>query len=102
MNRKNNHFTMGLGIPSLLMVFTILAMVILSLLGYMKEEINYKIVDKEVEYTIQYYSADSRAKYEFAKNDDVDIRIEINDKQELEAVKHDGVIIRYQVIQKED
>lgn len=60
---KRHFFTTGLGIPTILTVFVVLGMSIITLLSYMKEETNSKIVEKEVQYTQEYYLADAKAKY---------------------------------------
>lgn len=87
-NRKENNVTVGIGIPTILMLFIILAMVILSLLGYLKEENNTKIVKREIEYNRNYYIADSKAKYIIDNLDDD----EYINKECLNFVKEDGKI----------
>ena len=118
MNRyKDNHHTMGLGVPTLLVTFVVLGMVILSMLTYLKEESNTKIVEKEIEYTKNFYLADSKAKqlindekntalknecleYSF-DNGVLKFIINVDDKHVINVEKDNGIVVHYALESKE-
>ena len=99
MNRKNQSFTMGLGIPTVLIIFVSLAMCIMTLLSYINVKSNDEVVKRELEYTKAYYHAKAKADYEFKQNKDI-IIVKINDNQELILTKDDNGIAHYQVLGK--
>ena len=105
MNRRDSHMTMGLGIPSLLVIFVVLGMTILSVLAYLQEESNSKIVDREIEYAKSYYLADAKAKARlFSDSKIIDEKsiIDINQIHELFFVVEDGKVAEYRLMDKED
>lgn len=115
--KDNNHLTMGLGIPTLLMLFVLLGMIIISALTYLYQMSNTKIVEKEVEYVSNYYETDAKAKYiidskdeEFIKQNvstyDYDLNhlkfiISIDDKHELRVSVNNDTVEEYYVASKE-
>lgn len=110
---KDSHHTMGLGIPTMLLLFVVLGMVILSMLAYLKEENNYKIVEREIEYTKNYYKADSKAQYVLKNKNENDIKelceeysldsdllefiIKVDEKHYLNVVEDNDKIVKYQL-----
>lgn len=115
--KDNNHLTMGLGIPTILMLFVLLGMIIISALTYLYQMSNTKIVEKEVDYVTSYYKADSEAQYiidskdeVFMKNNDIEYTkdddslkfiVNIDDKHELRVSINKDVVEEYYVASKE-
>ena len=63
MNGKRNSISAGLGIPTMLTIFIILAMCILSLLTYLKAMRNEAGCEKEISMNTAYYKAACEADY---------------------------------------
>jgi uncharacterized membrane protein YhiD involved in acid resistance len=61
MNRERRGMSIGLGIPTILVIFVCLGMCILSLLTYLEAQQNQKTTNKEIEYVTSYYEADAKA-----------------------------------------
>ena len=100
-NRK--HFTIGLGIPSILVIFVVLGMVIITMLTYLKEETNSRIVEREIEYTKNYYLADAEARKAIKeKKIETNQSIIIDEKHVLEINQNEDGTIEYQVSYREN
>ena len=94
MNKDNR--SIGLGIPTMLVIFVILGMCILSLLSYLTAVNNNESVQRECDYALNYYEADSRAQYELDSNEgDISFKIEMENGLYLEVERKDGVITEY-------
>lgn len=116
--KKEKSVTVGIGIPTILVLFIILAMVILSLLTYLKEENNSKIVEREITYTQNYYLADAKAKYlldsedeaygeevseHFTKNNGIlSFIINVDEKRVLNVKKVNNTVVEYNLKTKEN
>lgn len=93
MNRRRLNLNTGSGIATMLMIFVVLSMTIVSLITYLEALKNMKAADREVEYTKKYYCA-----YENAINkledgeDDMIIEEELFDNSKLVMERKDGVI----------
>lgn len=62
MNKKRKHLSLGLGVPTILSVFIILCMCILSVLTYLNASSNVAGFEKEKSNVKAYYEADTKAK----------------------------------------
>lgn len=61
MKNKSSTLKIGIGTPTILMIFVVLCMVILCVLSIMEANINANMSNKEVEYTQNYYKAKTQA-----------------------------------------
>ena len=62
MNKERRNISLGLGVPTILAVFIILCMCILSVLTYMNASHNHASWKKEKANIVSYYEADTKAK----------------------------------------
>lgn len=62
MNKERKHLSLGLGVPTILSVFIILCMCILSVLTYLNASSNVAGFEKEKSSIKAYYEADTKAK----------------------------------------
>lgn len=60
--RDRNSLKIGIGTPTILMIFVVLCMVILSVLSYQEADYHMKLAEKEKESITLYYEAVTRAK----------------------------------------
>ena len=56
MKNKQSSLKIGVGTITILMVFVVLCMVILSILSYKEAQMNHNLSEKEKAYTVQYYN----------------------------------------------
>lgn len=100
MNRGQRHLSLGLGVPTILAVFIILCMCILSVLTYMNAVNNHASWEKEKQHTYAYYEADTKAKQivKALRNGE---DMEVIQKQYKVDIKKDTTNITFQVIMKE-
>lgn len=63
MNKVRNGLPIGLGIPTILVIFVVLGMTILSTLTWLEASQNRTTATKEIAHVQAYYKADSLAKY---------------------------------------
>lgn len=61
MKNKSSTLKIGIGTPTILMIFVVLCMVILCVLSFMEANTNANMSDKEVIYTQNYYKATTQA-----------------------------------------
>lgn len=61
MKNKPSTLKIGIGTPTILMIFVVLCMVILSVLSFMEANTNAKMSEKEAVYTQNYYKATTQA-----------------------------------------
>lgn len=66
MKKARKNVQIGLGAASILMIFVILCMMILSVLAYANAKQNERIAQREVNYKESYYKADCKAEIIFA------------------------------------
>lgn len=62
MNKKNRSVQLGLGIPTILLIFIALCMATISVLIYLNASQNSTMTEREARYVEAYYNADSKAK----------------------------------------
>lgn len=60
--KKNTSLKIGVGTPTILMIFVVLCMVILSILSLQEANFNQELAKKEKTYLINYYEADTKGK----------------------------------------
>lgn len=93
MSRKKMTLNVGNGIATVMMVFFVLSMVIVSLISYLEAVRNYRSADRETEYTQSYYGAYDKAMYSLVQSeDDMIITEELINNSKLVMVRKDGVI----------
>ncbi len=115
--KEKRGLSIGLGIPTILLVFVSLGLCILSLMTYLEAKQNSQSVQKEIEYVRAYYQADAKAqnlieeikKGEDEKNKAVSSEngldtylFEISSHQELYVQIQDGSVQTYRVREKND
>lgn len=61
MKNKSSTLKIGIGTPTILMIFVVLCMVILCVLSFMEANTNANMSEKEVAYTQNYYKATTQA-----------------------------------------
>ncbi len=59
--KDNNSLKIGVGTPTILMIFVVLCMVILSVLSFQEADHNMSLVEKEKVYITNYYEAETKA-----------------------------------------
>lgn len=113
--KEKRGLSIGLGIPTILLVFVSLGLCILSLMTYLEAKQNSQSVQKEIEYVRAYYQADAKAQNlieEIKKGEDeknkavssengIDTYLfEISSQQELYVQIKDGSVQTYRVREK--
>ena len=68
--RKNRIFSFGIGTTSILMIFIIISLTVISLLSYMVTVKDLRLTDKKGEYVQKYQSADNLAVEKLVQIDD--------------------------------
>ncbi|NBK98849.1 MAG: hypothetical protein EOM50_12660 [Erysipelotrichia bacterium] len=61
MKHKTSSLKIGIGTPTILMIFVVLCMTILSVLSFMEANTNRKLINKEITYSENYYQANATA-----------------------------------------
>lgn len=61
--KDKNALHMGTGIPTILLIFVSLAMVILSSLIFLQVMQDHKILERQIAFETGYYQADAKARY---------------------------------------
>lgn len=115
--KERRGLSIGLGIPTILLVFVSLGLCILSLLTYLEASKNSKSCQKEMEYVQSYYKADAKAQYMIeqlkqghtlkekpsSSQDGMDTYLfDISSDQELYVQIKDGNVITYRVREKNE
>ena len=114
MNKNRRTMTIGLGVPTILVIFVVLGMVILSLLTYLKAVQNEKSVEREIEYVTSYYEADIKGKevidcirkgkdipYPYTMEEDSYVfSFEMTNNQELYVKINNDIVESYRVKEK--
>ena len=94
MSRRN--YGVGMGIPTVFMMIIVLTMCVMSVLSYQNAINNQKTVDREIEYTVDYYRARAKAdKMLEDTNEDISVKIELNNGAYLSVIRSEGKIIEY-------
>ena len=123
MKKTRRGMTIGLGVPTVLLIFVVLGMCIVCLLTHLKAQQNQATASKEVEQVTSYYEADSKAQYlieGIQKQEDMNSFIEenqieykdengmisfsipMNEKQVLSVVLKENEITSYRVKEAEN
>ncbi len=115
--KEKRGLSIGLGIPTILLVFVSLGLCILSLMTYLEARQNSQTVEKEIEYVRAYYKADAKAQNlieEIKKGEDVQTKavssengmdtylFDLTSEQELYVQIQDGNVVTYRVREKND
>lgn len=101
MKNKTSSLKIGIGTPTILMIFVVLCMVILSVLSYMEASTNAKLSEKEVIYNEKYYQATTTAElvlHELRRNQTMDIAVYIKDTYGIDVQESDTVMEYYVTI----
>lgn len=69
--KKNKVYNLGIGTTSILIIFIVVCLTILSVLSYMVTNTDYKVTNTKKEYNMMYHESDSKAIDKMAKIDDV-------------------------------
>ena len=69
--KKNKVYNLGIGTTSLLIIFIVVCLTILSVLSYMVTNTDYKITEIKTEYNSGYHKADSKAIEKMAQIDEI-------------------------------
>lgn len=69
--KKNKVYNLGIGTTSILIIFIVVCLTILSVLSYMVTNTDYKVTNTKKEYNMMYHEADSKAIDKMAQIDDV-------------------------------
>ncbi len=64
-------FSIGTGVPSILMIFVVLALTTFAVLSFTSARADYKLTEKNCKYIIDYYEADKEAQMIIASVDEV-------------------------------
>lgn len=78
MNKKQNSMRLGIGAPSIFMIFIILVMCILAILSYLRANSYYESTVRQVEITSNYYESESRLLSIFYQLDSQDVENQLN------------------------
>ncbi len=115
--KERRGLSIGLGIPTILLVFVSLGLCILSLMTYLEANKNSKTCQKEIEYVQSYYEADAKAQYMIeqlkqgqevkekpsSRQDGIDTYLfNISSNQELYVRIKDGNVVTYRVRERND
>lgn len=93
MNKRRLNLNTGSGIATVLMIFVILSMCVVSLITYLEALKNLKAADREVEHTQMYYQAYEKAASKLeGSEDDMIIEEELTESSKLIMERKDGVI----------
>lgn len=118
---KQNRISIGIGLSTLLMIFTVLILTIFATLSYLQAKRNLNETDKIIESSVEYYDADYKASeiYNYLKenandesymqekdisfsNNEYHYSVKINDKKYLDVVltrhKDELVITKWQEV----
>lgn len=112
---KQNRISIGIGLSTLLMIFTVLILTIFATLSYLQAKRNLNETDKIIASSVEYYDADYKASEIYTylkenKNDEAYLKendisfsnneyhysVKINDKKSLDVVltqKEDELVI---------
>lgn len=93
MNKKQNSMRLGIGAPSIFMIFIILVMCILAILSYLRANSYYESSVRQVEITSDYYESESRLLSIFYQLDSQDIENQLNVMQVDYKKENDCYII---------
>lgn len=101
MKNKTTSLKIGVGTVTILMIFVVLCMVILSVLSLKEAQMNEALVNKEKGYTQAYYEAKTKADLIYDEISDTSVslatRIENIERQYEVRVAQDAQSIRYVV-----
>lgn len=78
MNKKQNSMRLGIGAPSIFMIFIILVMCILAILSYLRANSYYESTVRQAEITSNYYESESRLLSIFYQLDSQDVENQLN------------------------
>ncbi len=93
MNKKRLNLNTGSGIATVLMIFVILSMCVVSLITYLEALKNLKTAEREVEHIQMYYQAYERVTSKLEDSeDDMIIEEELTESSRLVMERKDGVI----------
>lgn len=111
---KQNRISIGIGLSTLLMIFTVLILTIFATLSYLQAKRNINETDKIIESSVEYYDADYKASeiYNYLKentndesymqekdisfsNNEYHYSVKINDKKYLDVVltRHEDKLV---------
>ena len=111
---KQNRISIGIGLSTLLMIFTVLILTIFATLSYLQAKRNLNETDKIIESSVEYYDADYKASeiYNYLKentndesymqekdisfsNNEYHYSVKINDKKYLDVVltRHEDKLV---------
>ena len=111
---KQNRISIGIGLSTLLMIFTVLILTIFATLSYLQAKRNINETDKIIESSVEYYDADYKASeiYNYLKgnvndesymqekdisfsNNEYHYSVKINDKKYLDVVltRHEDELV---------
>lgn len=93
MNKKQNSMRLGIGAPSIFMIFIILVMCVLAILSYLRANSYYESTVRQVEITCDYYESESRLLSIFYQLDSQDIESQLNEMQVDYEKENDYYII---------
>lgn len=93
MNKRRLNLNTGSGIATVLMIFVILSMCVVSLITYLEALKNLKTAEREVEHIQTYYQAYEKVTSKLEDSeDDMIIEEELTDSSKLVMERKDGVI----------
>lgn len=93
MNKKQNSMRLGIGAPSIFMIFIILVMCVLAILSYLRANSYYESTVRQVEITCDYYESESRLLSIFYQLDSQVIESQLNEMQVDYEKENDYYII---------
>ncbi|MDO4198726.1 MAG: hypothetical protein Q4D13_07040 [Erysipelotrichaceae bacterium] len=100
MNKDKMKINTGIGIPSMLIIFVILAMCVISLVSYLTAVNNKTAVEREYSYVLGYYKAEENNLYELSLSEgDMSVKSEIVNGTYLVCERVNGTI-NYSIVEE--
>ena len=99
--KKNKVYNLGIGTTSILIIFIVVCLTILSVLSYMVTNTDGKVTNTKVDYNSLYYKADGQAVDKMAQIDDMLYKIASNNMKfndvdaKMLLAKIDGIYVDY-------
>lgn len=96
MNKKQNLFHLGIGAPSIFMIFVVLVMFILAILAYLQADSYYRSTLRQANITASYYESESILLEQYYQLDASNLEKSLSDL-DIDYQKED----KYYIIKKE-
>ncbi len=99
--KKNKVYNLGIGTTSILIIFIVVCLTILSILSYMVTNTDYKVTNTKKDYNMMYHVADGKAIDKMARIDEILYKIASKDmkfndvKAKMLLANIDGIEVDY-------